>query len=57
MKPSDYSSSSDSSDRDSDSASPVYSAAADTMGDTSVTVKPYMNPSGLEDFDEMPHCL
>ncbi|KAE8973012.1 hypothetical protein PR002_g26334 [Phytophthora rubi] len=52
MEPSDNSSSSDSSDGDSDSSSLVYSAATNTMGDTSVTFKLYMYPTGLEDFDE-----
>ncbi|KAE8968413.1 hypothetical protein PR001_g27798 [Phytophthora rubi] len=52
MEPSDNSSSSDSSDGDSDSSSPVYSAASSTMGDMFVTFKPYMYPTGLEDFDE-----
>ncbi|KAE9356541.1 hypothetical protein PF008_g3561 [Phytophthora fragariae] len=52
MEPSDNISSWDSSDGDSDSSSPVYSAATNTMGDTSVTFKPYMYPTGLEDFDE-----
>ncbi|KAE9002819.1 hypothetical protein PF011_g13144 [Phytophthora fragariae] len=52
MEPSDHSSSSDSIDGDSDSSSPVYSAASSTMGDMFVTFKPYMYPTGLEDFDE-----